>query len=145
MENNKDVLTVGKVMNYNKIIKAIVDNATDVNALVKFRLLGMCKQFELIVANFEIVRDEKIKQYGTVKDNGNIGIITPVRTDFENDEEFNEAMENFKNTVDKFNKEIAEVLESDSKLKLTKFKYTDIMDAGLPSDYLLAIYDLIEE
>lgn len=145
MENNKDVLTVGKVMDYNKIIKAIVDNATDVNALVKFRLLGMCKQFEPIVANFEIVRDEKIKQYGTVKDNGNIGIFMPVRTDFENDEEFNKAMENFENTVDKFNKEIAEVLESDSKLKLTKFKYTDIMDAGLPSDYLLAIYDLIEE
>lgn len=144
MENNKE-LTVGEVIEYNRIIKSIVDNATDVNALVKFKLLGMCKQFEPIVANFEVVRDEKIKQYGTIKDDGRIGIYMPVRTDFKNDEDFNKAMEDFEATIDKFNTEINEVLASDSKLQLTKFKYTDIMNAGLPSDYLIAIYNLIEE
>ena len=145
MDNNKEILTVGKVIEYNRIIKAIVDNASDVNALVKFRLLGMCKQFEPIVANFEIIREEKIKQYGTTKENGNIGIFMPVKTDFENDEDYDKAMKEFEDTVDKLNAELDEILKSDSELKLIKFKYTDIIDAGLPSDYLLAIYDLIEE
>ena len=57
-------MKVKEVLNYNRIIKAIIDNADDVNSLVKFKLLGMLKQFEPIVTNFETIRDEKIVKYG---------------------------------------------------------------------------------
>lgn len=138
-------MTVKEVLKYNDIIKAIIDQAKDVNALVKFRLLGMCKQFEPIVANFETVRQGKILEYGTPTEDGNTGIIQPKKEDFENEEDFNKAMEEFQETIRKFNADLDEVINSEADVEIKKFKYTDIVDAGLPADYLLAIYDLIEE
>lgn len=138
-------MTVNEVLNYNQIIKVIIDNATDVNALIKFKLLGMCKQFEPIVDNFERVRQDKIREFGTKSDDGNIGIIPPEKDSFESDEDFDKAQEEFNNAVAKFNKAIEEVANSEVKIEIEKFKSSDIMDAGLPADYLLAIYDLIEE
>lgn len=138
-------MTVNEVLNYNRIIKSIVDNAKDVNALVKFRLLGMCKQFEPVVSNFETIRGEKIREYGSEDENGNIGIISPKKEDFENDEDFEKANKDYEVAVEKFSKDLEEILNSETDIEIKKFKYTDIVDAGLPSDYLLAIYELIEE
>ena len=138
-------MKVSEILDYNNVIKAIIDNAKDVNALVKFRLLGMCKQFEPIVANFETIRQEKIAQYGTTDENGNVGIFVPKKEDFENDDDYKKASEEFETTIEKFTADLNEVLNSESDIEIKKFKYTDIMDAGLPSDYLIAIYDLIEE
>ena len=138
-------MKVSEILDYNNVIKAIIDNAKDVNALVKFRLLGMCKQFEPIVTNFETIRQEKIAQYGTTDENGNVGIFTPKKEDFENDDDYKKASEEFETTIERFTADLNEVLNSESDIEIKKFKYTDIMDAGLPSDYLIAIYDLIEE
>ena len=138
-------MKVSKILDYNNVIKAIIDNAKDVNTLVKFRLLGMCKQFEPIVANFETIRQEKIVQYGTTDENGNVGIFAPKKEDFENDDDYKKASEEFETIIEKFTVDLNEVLNSESDIEIKKFKYTDIMDAGLPSDYLIAIYDLIEE
>lgn len=138
-------MQVKKVLDYNKIIKAIIDNEKDIDALVKFRLLGMCKQFEPIVANFETVRDEKIMQYGTITEDGSTGIIPPNKENFNNDEEFEKAQKEFEETVAKFTDDLDKVLDSEIQIEIKKFKPEDIMDAGLPADYLLAIYDLIEE
>lgn len=138
-------MTVNDVLNYDQIIKTIIDNATDINALIKFKLLGMCKQFEPIVENFTRVRQDKIREFGTTSDNGDIGIIPPNKDDFENDEDFEKAQKEFDDTVDKFNAAIEEVAMSEVKVEIEKFKSADIMDAGLPANFLLAIYDLIEE
>lgn len=138
-------MQVKTVLDYNKIIKSIIDNERNIDALVKFRLLGMCKQFEPIVANFETVREEKIMQYGTTTEDGNTGIIPPIRNKFENDEDFEKAQNEFEETVAKFTADLNKVLDSEINIEIKKFKPEDIMDAGLPSDYLLAIYDLIEE
>ena len=42
-------------------------------------------------------------------------------------------------------KELEEVLISDVEVNIKKFKYTEIIDAGLSADYLVALYGLIEE
>lgn len=139
-------MTVKDVLNYNRIIKSIIDDVKEVNALVKFRLLGMLKQFEPIVANYETIRGEKIQEYGTPTEDGGFAIIPPNKDDFENDEDFQKATENFDSSVSKFKNEIAEIANSNLEdFKITKFKYDDIIDAGIPSEYLVAIYDLIEE
>lgn len=139
-------MTVKEVLNYNTIIKSIIDDVKEVNALVKFRLLGMLKQFEPIVANYEIIRGEKIQKYGTTTEDGGFGIIPPKKENFENDEDFQKATEEFNSVIVKFKEEIEEVANSELEdFKLTKFKYSDIVDAGIPSEYLVAIYDLIEE
>lgn len=139
-------MTVRDVLNYNEIIKSIIDDTKDVSALVKFRLLGMLKQFEDIVTNYEIVRAEKIQKYGKATENGGYGIIPPKKEKFENDEDFQKAFDEFRSLMDNFDAEMKEVTNSElENFKITKFKYSDIIDAGIPSEYLVAIYDLIEE
>lgn len=138
-------MKVKEVLNYNRIIKAIIDNANDVNSLVKFKLLGMLKQFEPIVANFETIRDEKIVKYGKTTEDGQIAIISPKKDDFENDEEFEKASKEYEDIIKKFTSEMDEVLDSEIDIEIKKFNYDDIMNAGVPSDYLVAIYALIEE
>lgn len=139
-------MTVKDVLNYNRIIKSIIDDVKEVNALVKFRLLGMLKQFEPIVTNYEIIRGEKIREYGTATEDGGFAIISPKRENFENDEDFQKATETFNSSISKYKNEISEIANSKLEdFKITKFKYNDIIDAGIPSEYLVAIYDLIEE
>ena len=137
-------MMIKDILNYNDAIKDIIDNTKNVNALVKFRLLGMCKQFEPIVSNYDVIYNEKIKQYGTVVDD-RVGIIQPDRNKYSNEEEYNKAVEAYESSYKKFVDDMDQVLNSEANINIQKFKYTDIIDAGLPSEYLIAIYDLIEE
>lgn len=138
-------MTNGEILNYNKIIKNLIDNATDINALVKFRLLGMLKQFEPVIQNYEIVREDFIKKYGTYDESGRFGIFPPERKEDITDEEYNKSVAEFDKLMVQFNDALDEILNSESNIEIKKFKYTEIMDTGIPSDYLVAIYDLIEE
>ena len=138
-------MLVKDVLKYNRIIKAIIDNTTDVNALVKFKLLGMLKQFEPTILNYETIRVEKISEYGKLSDDGDMGIFPPKKEDFDNDDEYEKAHKEFEDTIKKFSDDLSEVEEAEADIEIKKFKYTDIMDAGLPADYLVAIFDLIEE
>lgn len=138
-------MKVEKVIVYNNIIKDIIDNAQDVSAVVKFKLLGMLKQFEPTVANFEIVRNEKIKKFGTEGENGNFGIYAPYREKFDNDEDYESAIKEYEESVVNLNKELDEVVKAEVEVEFDKFKPEDIMNAGIPANYLVALYDLIEE
>lgn len=138
-------MKVSEILDYNRAIKIIIDKSENINGLVKFRLLGMLKQFEPIVENFETVRNNKIVQYGTQKENGDVGIYEPIRENFADDKSFDEAVKKHEEDVKKFNNDIMEILNSEADIEIKKFKYTDVIDAGLPADYLIAIYDLIEE
>ena len=139
------VMTVNQVLDYNSIIKVIIDNAKDVDVKIRFKFLGMINQFKPIVDNFETIRQEKISEYGSINKDGQIGIFKPIRDDYETNTEFTEALRKYDDTIAKFTKELQEVLDADAEIEISKFKATDIMDSGLSSDYLLALYDLIEE
>ena len=136
-------MKVKDILNYNKIIKDIINNGTNINALTKFKMLGMLKQFEPIVTNLDIVRDEKIREYGTLSDDCGYGIFAPKRADFNNEDDYKKAVDQFEETIKKFNADIEEIVNSESDIKLNKFG-AEIMDVGIPADYLLALYDLIE-
>lgn len=138
-------MLVKDAISYSRTIKSIIDSNSNINALVKFKLLGMAKQLEPITENFERVRNENIYKYGTINENGGASIIEPKRDSFDNDEDFNTAMDEYKNTVAKINEELKTILNSDVNVNINKFKYTEIIDAGLSADYLLDLYELIEE
>lgn len=138
-------LTVNDVLDYDKIIKEIIDNIKDLDSLVKFRLLGLCKQFEPIVTSYDLIRNEKIIQYGNVEADGQIGIVEPNRENFDDENGYAEAMKTYSDSVNKFQNELKELLKSDANIEIKKIKYSDIMDSNIPGNYLLAIYDLIEE
>ena len=67
-------MTVKNVLDYNKVIKSIIEDVDGVSSVIKFKLLVMLKQFEPIVSNFNIVRNDKILEYGTPDGNGDYAI-----------------------------------------------------------------------
>lgn len=121
-------LELYKIINANEFLKRIIDNkALNINCITKFKLLGIMKALEPMVANFEFVKNEKIKEYGKEDENGQVII---------NAEEEPDAFK-------KYQEEMQELLSST--VKVDTIKADDVIDKDIPADALVAIYDLISE
>ena len=126
-------IKLGNILEINNVLKQIIDNSElKIDALFKFRLLGIMKNLEVPIANFNVIRDEKIKEYGKEleDENGNksIGIDA-----------------NDKDAIDKFSKDINKVIDSEVEVNIEKLKAIDVFDKGLPTEYLVKLYYIIEE
>ena len=124
----KKKLELYKVINANEILKRIIDNKDlNINFISKFRLLGFMKSIEPVVANFELVKNEKIKEYGNEDENGQISINAE------------EEPEKFKKYQEEINELLSACVETDT------IKAEEVIDKDIPADALVAIYDLICE
>lgn len=115
----------------NNTLKTIIDSDSDahsIDSLFKFRLLGILKNLEAPIANFDIIRDEKIKEFGKEDENGNISISPDDK----------EAIQKFTDAIDK-------VANSDVEVSIEKLKVNEVFDAGVSTDYLVKLYDIIEK
>ena len=126
-------IKLGNILEINNVLKSIIDNTElKIDALFKFRLLGIMKNLEVPIANFNVIRDEKIKEYGKEleDENGNksIGIDA-----------------NDKDAIAKFSKDINKVIDSEVEVNIEKLKAIDVFDKGLPTEYLVKLYHIIEE
>lgn len=122
-------LKLEDILRINNVLKSIIDNnKLKINPSLKFKLLGIMKSIENPVMNFEIIRNEKICEYGTKTEDGNIEIP-------------NEDSDKIKN----FTKDLNEIIKSDIEVNVQKLKSTEIFDKGLPADYLVGLFPLIEE
>ena len=122
-------IKLSTVLELNNMLKAIIDNTElKIDSLFKFKLLGILKNIEIPVNNFEAIRNEKIREYGKENDEGNIGISA----------DDTESME-------KFTKDMNEVINSDVEVNIQKLKAVDVFDKGLPAEYLVGLYPIIEE
>jgi len=58
-------LKVNEVLGLNSTLKSIIDNdKVKINVLLKFKLLGIMRSIESHITNFEIVKNEKVIEYG---------------------------------------------------------------------------------
>ena len=126
-------IKLGNVLEINNVLKSIIDNTElKIDALFKFRLLGIMKNLEVPIANFNVIRDEKIKEYGKEleDENGNksIGIDA-----------------NDKDAIAKFSEDINKVIDLEVDVSIEKLKAIDVFDKGLPTEYLVKLYPIIEE
>ena len=122
-------IKLSTVLELNNMLKAIIDNTElKIDSLFKFKLLGILKNIEIPVNNFEAVRNEKIREYGKENDEGNISISV----------DDTESMEKFTNDLN-------EVINSEVEVNIQKLKPIDIFDKGLPAEYLVGLYSIIEE
>ena len=126
-------IKLGNIWEINNVLKSIIDNSElRIDALFKFKLLGIMKSFEIPIANFEVIRNDKIREYGKEleDENGNksIGI----------DADDKEA-------ITKFSEDINKVIESEVDVNIEKLKAIDVFDKGLPTEYLVKLYPIIEE
>ena len=121
------------ILEINNVLKQIIDNTElKIDALFKFKLLGIMKSFEVPIANFNVIRDEKIKEYGkeTEDENGNKSIGISVDD---------------KDAIAKFSEDINKVIDSEVDVNINKLKSIDVFDKGLSADYLVRLYPIIEE
>ena len=126
-------IKLGNILEINNVLKSIIDNTElKIDALFKFKLLGIMKSFEIPVTNFEVIRNDKIKEYGKEleDENGNksIGIDA-----------------NDKDAIAKFSEDINKVIDSEVEVNIEKLKAIDVFDKGLPTEYLVKLYPIIEE
>ena len=126
-------IKLGNILEINSVLKQIIENSElKIDALFKFRLLGIMKNLEVPIANFTVIRDEKIKEYGKEleDENGNksIGIDA-----------------NDKDAIAKFSEDINKVIDSEVDINIEKLKAIDVFDKGLPTEYLVRLYPIIEE
>lgn len=122
-------LTLGEVLNLNHVLKLIIDDSElTIDSLFKFKLLGIMKSMETLVANFETIRNEKIKQYGKQAENGSVNI--PPED---------------KEAIREFNDDLIELFNSEVTVNITKLKANDVFDKGVKAEYLIGLYPIIEE
>lgn len=118
-----------EIIRLNQALKLIIDDTENkIDSLFKFRLLGIMKEISSHIENYEIIRAEKIKEFGKETKDGNIGIDPKD-----------------KKSVDKFSKEIKIIEDSDVELNIKKFKVQDIFNKGVPADVLMLLYPFVEE
>ena len=126
-------IKLGNILEINNVLKSIIDNSElKIDVLFKFKLLGIMKSFETPIANFEVIRNDKIKEYGkeTEDENGNKSIGISVDD---------------KDAIAKFSEDINKVIESEVDVNINKLKSVDVFDKGLSAEYLVRLYPIIEE
>ena len=126
-------IKLGNVLEINNVLKQIIDNSElKIDALFKFRLLGIMKNLEVPIANFNVIRDEKINEYGkeTEDENGNKSIGIGVDD---------------KDAIAKFSEDINKVIDSEVDINIERLKAIDVFDKGFPTEYLVKLYPIIEE
>lgn len=122
-------LKLKDVLKANQALKIIIDNEElKLDPLLKFKLLGIMKTIEPHIENYEIIKNEKIMQYGKKIDGGQVYIPSED-----------------KEAVKKFNKDMDKVTEADVEVNISKIKAQDIMIKGVSADILMALYPFLEE
>lgn len=120
-------LKLKDVLKLNNALKAIIDDI-DIDALLKFRLLGIMKEIESHVTNFNLICNEKIAEYGKKDDEGNITIPSED-----------------KEAIRKFNDVMRKVTDSEVSIHVMKIKSKEIFSKGIKSEYLMGLYPIMEE
>lgn len=122
-------MKLGEVLETYSYLKAIIDdNKLHLDTLCKFKLLGLLKSINTYAENFETIRKEKILEYGKLNEDNTTSID-------ENDTE----------NLNKFNTAMNELINSDVDLEVKFLSPEDVIDKGIPSNYLIGIYNLIKE
>lgn len=123
-------IKLSNLLNINAVLKEIIENKDNVksDSLFKFRLLTIMKSLEDHVSNFEAVKNDKIQEYGKPDEDGKI-IVSP----------------DDKEMFDKFVYDINELLNSEVSINIQKLKAGDVFDKGIDAEYLVKLYDIMEE
>ena len=128
-------MTLNDALVLNDIVKALIDNTElKISHIFKFKLLGIVKSLEVPVASYQRIREEKIREYGStsVDEEGNPTGGVEIKAD---DTE----------SIEKFTKDMNEFIQTEIEVDIQKLKVQEVFDAGVPSDYLVRLFNIIEE
>lgn len=122
-------ITIQRAIEVYYVLKGIIDNTTyNIDSLCKFKLLGLMKCLQSYVNDFDVIKNELIVKYGKEKDDGQF-FVDKDDTD----------------TIKKINEELTPVLNNKVTPNVDLFKPEDIFDKGIPSEYMISLYEFIED
>ena len=109
-------IKLSELININQTLKYIIES-TDIkiDSLLKFKLLG-------------IIRNEKIREFGTEMDDGSIQIVKDDMV-----------------AIQKFSESLEDVINSEVKVSIEKIKASDIFNKGIKAEYLAQLFSIIKE
>lgn len=121
-------LKLATILSVNDVLKQVIDDEAVTDVALKFKLLTVAKALENPVNHFELLRNQKIKEYGQEDDQGTIIIDVRDSTAIQS---FREAMET--------------LMDTEVTLSLTKLKSREVFNKGLSPEALVGLYDIMEE
>ncbi|MDE7367593.1 MAG: hypothetical protein K2N24_09580 [Lachnospiraceae bacterium] len=121
-------LKLATILSVNDALKQVIDDEAVTDVALKFKLLTIAKTLENPVAHFELLRNEKIKEFGQEDAQGTIAIDI---TDSTAMQSFREAMET--------------LMDAEVTLSLTKLKSQEVFNKGLSPEALVGLYEIMEE
>lgn len=122
-------LKLNEVVNINNTLSTIIDDSkAKINILLKFRLLGIMNAIKPLITNFEIVKNEKIMEFGKETKDG-----------------LYQISKDDKKSMAKFRAEIEKVLDSEVSITVESINPEEIIDKGLKSEYLIGLYPIIRQ
>lgn len=126
-------LKLKNILDLNNVLKSVIDNKDlKIDALLKFQFLGILNKIGNNIENYELVKNEKIKEYGTefTDDNGNKTFgIKPDNVD----------------AIKSFTTDMSNVIDADVEIDIQKLKAENVCNIGLSSDELLVLYPIMEQ
>lgn len=128
MKSMDITLKLATILSVNDALKQIIDDETVTDVALKFKLLTIAKALEHPVAHFELLRNQKIKEYGQEDADGTISIVLTDST----------AMQSFREDMET-------LLDTEVTLSLTKLKSQEVFNKGLSSQALVGLYEIMEE
>ena len=120
-------MKLGILLSYYNVAKKLIDGENALDPSVKFKLLGVMRQLETYVTDYETVKNELIMKYGEKKD--------------ENGWEIKPENENFTT----WKNEVEKLLIQEIDIEPIKLKSVDVFNKGISAEDLMYIYDFIEE
>lgn len=121
-------LKLEEVLDVNNTLKKIIDDKNmKLNTLLKFRLLSIMKTLEPHIISFEIIKNEKIVEYGKKNKDG----ISEIK------KEDTEALNKFRNAL-------KPILKNQVTINLELLDPNEIFNSNLRSDYLMRLYPIIK-
>lgn len=121
-------MKLATVLSLNDVLKQIIDNETIPDVSLKFKLLTIAKALENHVLHFQMLRNQKIKEYGQEDDEGTIAIALSDSV-----------------SMEKFSADMKALMDTEVMVNLTKLKPEDVFNKGLPSEALVGLYEIIEK
>lgn len=121
-------LKLATILSVNDALKQVIDDEAVTDVALKFKFLTIAKALENPVAHFELLRNQKIKEFGQEDDQGTIAIDVSDST----------AMQNFREAIET-------LMDTEVTLSLTKLKSQEVFNKGLSPEALVGLYEIMEE
>lgn len=147
---------IGELLNAEQALEQVIDGQNDIAAVTKFKFLQVKRKLEEYSKDYETVRTDCIRKYGTQQENGDYILKAPIKEDyvvevvddetkeFFDADKFEEDTKKFEEAIKSFNNALNEVVNKEVEIdKKDLFRPDDLFNKGIPSRVIEGLMPVI--